>query len=140
MPVAAAAGVVALGLIADGQPTRIANERAAQLRNGLNEVFASAGLRAVAYGRSSIWKTYLGERPKLLDGDLSDAAADGERLARGWGDLGDTLRLALLLEGMDVMRTQGFTSAVHTEDEIEATVEAFARAIGRLRAAGQLEE
>ena len=140
MPLMAAAGVAALGLIADGEPTRIANERGAQLRDGLNEVFASAGLQAVAYGRSSIWKTFLGERPKLLDGDLSDAAADAERLAQGWGDLGDTLRQALLLEGVDVMRTQGFTSAAHTEDEIAATVEAFARAIGRLRAGGQLED
>ncbi len=140
MPVVAVAGVAALGLIADGEPTRIANERGAQLRDGLNEVFASTGLQAVAYGRSSIWKTFLGERPKLLDGDLSDSAADGERLAQGWGDLGDTLRQALLLEGVDVMRTQGFTSAVHTEEEIAATVEAFARAIGRLRAVGQLED
>ena len=43
MPLMAAAGVAALGLIADGEPTRIANERGAQLRDGLNEVFASAG-------------------------------------------------------------------------------------------------
>jgi glutamate-1-semialdehyde 2,1-aminomutase len=138
MPLAAAAGVAALGLVADGEPTRVANERCAQLLDGLNEVFNSAGLEAVAYGRSSIWKTYLGERPKLLDGDLSDAAADGERLAQGWGPIGDSLRHALLLEGFDVMRTQGFTSAAHTEDEIAETVEAFARAIERLRAAGQL--
>jgi len=138
MPIVAAAGVAALGLIANGDPTRIANERAAQLRDGLNEVFAAGGLPAVAYGRSSIWKTYLGERPKLLDGDLSEAAADGERLAVGWGDLGDPLRRALLLEGVDVMRSQGFTSAVHTEAEITATVEAFAGAIERLRAEGLL--
>jgi glutamate-1-semialdehyde 2,1-aminomutase len=138
MPVVAAAGVAALGLIADGEPTRIANERAAQLRDGLNDVFAASGLAAVAYGRSSIWKTYLGERPKLLDGDLSEAAADGERLASGWGSLGDPLRQALLLEGVDVMRTQGFTSAAHTEAEIAATVKAFARAIERLRAEGLL--
>ncbi|MFN8217811.1 MAG: aminotransferase class III-fold pyridoxal phosphate-dependent enzyme [Solirubrobacterales bacterium] len=139
MPVAAAAGVAALSAIAGGEPTRIANQRAAQLRDGLNEVFAAADLPAVAYGRSSIWKTYLGERPKLLDGDLTEAAADGERLARGWGELGDSLRQALLLEGVDVMRTQGFTSAAHTEEEIAATVEAFARAIERLRAERLLE-
>jgi glutamate-1-semialdehyde 2,1-aminomutase len=139
MPVAAAAGVAALGLIAGGEPTRLANERAAQLRDGLNDVFAAAGLPAVAYGRSSIWKTYLGERPKLLDGDLSSAAEDAERLARGWGSLGDPLRQALLLEGVDVMRTQGFLSAVHTEDEIARTIEAFARAIERLRADGVLK-
>ena len=140
MPVAAAAGVAALGLIASGEPTRLANERAAQLRDGLNQAFAAADLAAVAYGRSSIWKTYLGQRPKLLDGDLSEAAADGERLAQGWGSLGDPLRQALLLEGVDVMRTQGFTSAVHTEAEIAATVEAFAAAIDRLRTEGLLRD
>jgi hypothetical protein len=38
------------------------------------------------------------------------------------------------------MRTQGFTSAAHTEEEIAATVDAFARAVARLRAEGLLEE
>ena len=139
MPIVAAAGVAALRLIATGEPTRIANERASQLRDRLNAVFAEADLPALAYGRSSIWKTYLGERPKLLDGDLSNAAVDGERLAQGWGSLGDSLRQALLLQGVDVMRTQGFTSAIHTEDEIAATGDAFGHAIERLRAEGLLQ-
>jgi glutamate-1-semialdehyde 2,1-aminomutase len=140
MPVVAAAGVATLELVASGELIELANQRAADLRDGLNGVFEALGLAAVAYGRSSIWKTYLGERPRMLDGDFSNAQAEGELLAQGWGALGDPLRKALLLAGVDVMRTQGFTSAAHSEDDIARTIEAFESAIKRLRDEGLLRE
>jgi glutamate-1-semialdehyde 2,1-aminomutase len=138
MPVVAAAGVATLKLVASGEPIEIANRRASQLRDGLNEVFASLDLAAVAYGRSSIWKSYLGERPRMLDGDLSDVRAESERLAQGWGEVGDPLRQAMLVQGIDVMRAAGFASAAHTEDDITRTIEAFEIAIKRLRDEGHL--
>ena len=35
--------------------------------------------------RPSIWKTYLGERPRCLSGDFSDYVTESEQLSRGWG-------------------------------------------------------
>jgi glutamate-1-semialdehyde 2,1-aminomutase len=138
MPIAAAAGVATLRLVASGEPTRLAADRADALRDGLNRLFDELGLPGVAYGRSSIWKTYLGEPPALLRGDYSNAAAESELLARGWGSVSDPLRQALLLEGIDPMRTAGFTSAAHGEDDIARTVDAFGLAVRRLRDEGIL--
>ena len=45
---------------------------------------------------------------------------------------------AMLLEGVDLMRTGGFLSAAHTEQDVDATCEAFARALGRLGREGYL--
>jgi hypothetical protein len=42
------------------------------------------------------------------------------------------LRKAMLLEGVDLMRTGGFTSLCHGDREIEITVGAFERALERL--------
>ena len=138
-PVAAAAGVATLGIVASGEPIRIANLRADQLRAGLDQLFRDVSLPAGTYGRSSIWKTYLGDRPKCLDGDFSCYLEESERLSRGWGGAGDPLRKAMLLNGVDLMRSQGFTSAVHEERDIEITIEAFRRSIERLREEGILQ-
>ena len=132
-PLAAAAGLATLALVATGEPIEVATARADALRTGLNDVFSNRGLPAVAYGRASIWKTILGERPRILDGDFSNYAADAEQLSQGWGGIDTPLRQALLLSGVDVMRVAGFTSCVHEPADIDQTIEAFDRAIGRLR-------
>jgi glutamate-1-semialdehyde 2,1-aminomutase len=46
------------------------------------------------------------------------------------------LRKAMLLEGVDFMRTGGFTSIAHGDQEIQFTLNAFDRAIERLQAEG----
>jgi glutamate-1-semialdehyde aminotransferase len=49
------------------------------------------------------------------------------------------LRRAMLNEGVDLMGgAGGFVSAVHSEDDIERTISAFAEAIGALRSDGAL--
>ena len=44
----------------------------------------------------------------------------------------------MLAQGIDLMRTAGFTSSAHSEDEIARTTEAFGHAIQRLRDEGLL--
>lgn len=139
-PVAAAAGVATLQLVASGEPIRVANQRAQQLLEGLNQVFERASLPATAYGVSSIWKTYLGERPGILDGDFSNHIEESERLSQGWGAVEVPLRKAMLLNGVDLMRSHGFTSSAHDENDIQITIEAFEHSIGRLRREGTLRE
>ena len=43
------------------------------------------------------------------------------------------LRKAMLVEGVDLMRTGGFTSLSHGEAELDITVNAFDRALERLQ-------
>jgi glutamate-1-semialdehyde 2,1-aminomutase len=138
-PLAAAAGVATLELVATGEPVQIASARADELRSGLNDLFSSLGLPAAAYGRASIWKTVFGDRPRILDGDFSNYVVEADQLHAGWGALETPLRQAMLLNGVDLMRGAGFTSSVHTEADVEQTINAYECAIGRLRESGILE-
>jgi glutamate-1-semialdehyde 2,1-aminomutase len=128
----AAAGVATLQLIATGEPIAVANQRANQLRSGLDAAFQRQGIEGGSYGRSSIWKVYLGSAPALLHGDYTHAIEDSAALYRGWGPAGTALRQAMLLNGVDTMRTNGFMSAAHSEEDVERTIAAFERALMRL--------
>jgi glutamate-1-semialdehyde 2,1-aminomutase len=139
-PLAAAAGIAALRLIATGDPIAMANRRADQLRAGLDAVFQRQGIAGGSYGRSSIWKVVVGSRPALLDGDYSRAAEDSAALDAGWGAAATAMRQAMLLNGVDTMRTNGFISAVHTEDDVERTVAAFERSLVRLADMGVIAQ
>ena len=137
-PLAAAAGVATLTLVSTGEPAQVATARADALRSGLNELFSDISLPAAAYGRASIWKTMLGERPRILDGDFSNYVSDAEQLSKGWGEIDTPLRQAMLLNGVDPMRGAGFTSCVHEASDIDLTIEAFGLSIARLRDEGIL--
>lgn len=138
VPIAAAAGVATLRLIQDGELGEAATMRAGQLRDGLNSVFTRHGIPGIAYGRSSIWKTYLGEPPRLLLGDYSNAQADSRQLRAAWGQLAGKVRQSMILNGVDPMNTGGFMSAVHSDDDIDRTVVAFERTLERLGSEGLL--
>jgi glutamate-1-semialdehyde 2,1-aminomutase len=137
-PATAAAGVATLALIQDGELIEAAKRRADELRAGLNDVFARHGVAGIAYGRSSIWKTYLGEPPRMLSGDYSRAEEDARLLRSAWGDLARSVRQSMILNGVDPMNTGGSMSAVHDGEDIERTVIGFDRTIERLGAAGLL--
>jgi glutamate-1-semialdehyde 2,1-aminomutase len=139
-PLAAAAGVTTLRLIATGEPIAAANQHADQLRAALNETFQRHGIAGMAYGRSSIWKTILGEPPDTLLGEYANYRQDSAVLQRGWGPLATTMRQSMLLNGVDTMRTNGFMSAVHGEEDIERTVRAFDGMLQRLKEAGLIAE
>ena len=138
MPITAAAGLATLRAVRDGRATERARALAQRLVEGLNAVFAEVGVGGFAYGRSSIFKTCRGEAPPMVFGDFSRAQEDASQLLAGWGELTPLIRKAMLLEGVDLMRTGGFLSAVHTEPDVDATCEAFERALGRLLRGGYL--
>ena len=106
---------------------------AERLIDGIDTVFAEAGVKAFAYGRTSIFKTCPGERPGMISGDFASAKPDAAQLQRGWGPLQVPLRKAMLFEGADLMRAAGFLSTAHTEVDVDATCLALGRAITRLR-------
>jgi glutamate-1-semialdehyde 2,1-aminomutase len=138
-PLVAAAGVATLQLIATGEPIAVANHRAARLRTGLDDVLRRTGIEGGSYGRSSIWKVYLGAPPALLRGDYTHAAEDSAALYGGWGPTGPALRQAMLLNGVDTMRTNGFMSAAHSEEDVDRTVHAFECSLLRLVEAGIID-
>lgn len=158
-PVSAAAGIAALSMIAaPDAPEKIyglIEQRANQLRTGLNHVFNEAGLsgRAFSYGRGSVFHVCF----DLESRDLVEWPLDGNiyrpefheilanpdvqtRLKKGIPEpLRTQLRLELDNRGIQFMGgTGGFVSTAHTESDIEESIKIFAGAVEGLQKNGWL--
>lgn len=132
-PLSAAAGIAALKLLATGEPTKRAQEMTDMLIRGINQVLERRGVPGCAYGRASIFKTFIGQAaPRLTRFDFSNIPEDTATLVQGT-PLAKDLRKGMLLNGVDLMRVAGFVSAAHTPEMIEATVQAFEHTILRLQ-------
>ncbi|HYG75326.1 MAG TPA: aminotransferase class III-fold pyridoxal phosphate-dependent enzyme [Planctomycetota bacterium] len=135
-PVCAAAGKATLGLIGDGEPCRKAEAFAGKLRHGLNTLFRSEDLPWAAYGVSSVFHILTSDAEcglPMRDGKL-DAADVDPVILKQKGGVDAVLRRALQLEGVDLPPgRQAWISAAHGPAELEETLDAFSRAIHRLR-------
>jgi glutamate-1-semialdehyde 2,1-aminomutase len=127
-PLSAAAGITTLQHVAGGEPNRLANATAKQLRERLNALFAKRGDPWVAYGEFSGFRLlpgYQGPRP-ASDGFIPYGGAldmlDGTRNA----GLTHAFRQGMLLHGIDLSGLSGMTTAAHTESDVEQTVAAVA--------------
>jgi glutamate-1-semialdehyde 2,1-aminomutase len=118
-PLSAAAGIAVLEEVAEGDCIRQANGLCAQLADGMNEVLQGAGIPGRVYVLGSMFHIALEVEPD--DADYRHLV----RLAKG--PKASELRKAMLLEGVDLMRNGGFLSAAHTADDIDKTIEAFAK-------------
>jgi glutamate-1-semialdehyde 2,1-aminomutase len=137
-PAAAAAGVATLRLVRDTDAVAAAARQTRRIVEGIDAAFEGAGVQGFAYGRGSLFKTCLGPRPALLAGDLSNREADVAQLLEGWGARTPAVRKAMLLEGVDLMRKDGFVSSVHSDEDVELTCRAFERALARMKREGCL--
>jgi glutamate-1-semialdehyde 2,1-aminomutase len=126
-PLSAAAGLSCLRTVAEGWPIEQANQRGEQLRAGLRDTLERKGVAGAVLGECSVFQILLGE-------GMEDAVAstDVQRLMAGRGAV-NTLRKAMLLNGVDLMRSGGFTSIAHGDKDIEHTVDAFGRALEMLQ-------
>jgi glutamate-1-semialdehyde 2,1-aminomutase len=139
-PLSASAGIAALRLLSDGAPQERAATLAERLRSGIGRAIRDAGWGGGAYGRRSSVRFIVGDRREVDRVGATDDVLEripvarlieGTRQPLHW-----TLRRALMLEGVDMMLgNHGWTSVAHTEDEIDATVERFARALDRATSA-----
>jgi glutamate-1-semialdehyde aminotransferase len=73
----------------------------------------------------------------LLGEGMEEAVStcDVQRLMGGRGAV-NTLRKAMLVQGVDLMRSGGFTSVAHGDKEIEKTLGAFSAALEMLQEEG----
>jgi glutamate-1-semialdehyde 2,1-aminomutase len=105
-PLSAVAGITTLRLVADGIPQRTAEDYAVRLADEWTAALAGAGIPGSIRRLTSILHIFL------------DDPRAHSRLAN-----------AMRAEGVDILNTSAFCSAVHTQADLEQTVEAFARAI-----------
>jgi glutamate-1-semialdehyde 2,1-aminomutase len=139
-PLSAAAGVAMLSAITDGRHQAQAGRQTLRLIDGMNERLRAARFPGCVYGDIGAFHLLVGQREFGPD----DAAhildrATPERLAQAMGRLGHPVRAALLLEGVDTSGPSGRLASVHSDADLAQTLEAFERALARLRRWGAVE-
>jgi glutamate-1-semialdehyde 2,1-aminomutase len=126
-PLAAAAGIATLEIAQTGAPQARAAELADRLRAGLNAVIRERERPGcAAYGESSIVHILLDAAGSFAPAELPADLPLAELKAGLPAHLRRPFRLGMLNHGVDLMRgSSAFVSAVHTEEDIAATVAAF---------------
>ena len=131
-PLCAAAGIAYLKIIATGDPTRMANQKARQLRDALQREMDGRGIAGCVYDSGfSVVHVYFGhchlieqcERVVCLNADKTRDPGAGQALF---------MNLALNGVKTPTRGYDSFLSAVHTEDDLKKTVEAFGRSLDAL--------
>ena len=121
-PYCAATGNATLRIAGTGEMQETADRLAERLRQGLREIIDRYEVSACVYGDSSTFHIHFGARS--IEG-LDAIALKGAPL-----EIQNGFRQALQLRGVDAMsRTSGVLSGVHTEADIDQSLEAFDGAI-----------
>ena len=137
-PLIAAAGVAALELLRTGAVQKELNRIGDRLRDGVNQTLKARGVRGCAYGLASIVRVFIGADAAELGVDTYQM--DEARLDRGMGPLTAKLHLAMLNHGVDFNRGSAITwlNAAMTDRDVDFWIDAFDRALVRLREDGAL--
>lgn len=137
-PLSAAAGVATLELIADGKAQDKAAATAAALRQAMNEVAARGGYAACVYGDSSVFHVYLGPCAYRDNCDRVLCQLDASALKNIAKPTATAFRRSMLNGGVDLLGTGGLVSAVHSDEDVRLSVQAFGTALERMAAEGFL--
>ncbi len=137
-PLSAAVGIACLELCASGDPQRRVNALGRELRRGLNEVLGRKGIPGIAYGHCSGVHILLGYECEVRQDEDHVVPDLPPEVLMGGGHRSGELRLAMLLEGVDLSRTSAMLMASHTDADLEHTVAAFETSLERLAATGPM--
>jgi glutamate-1-semialdehyde 2,1-aminomutase len=134
-PVSAAAGIATLRLIRGGDVTERANRTGAAIRDRLNKALRRRGVDWCAYGEFSAFHIHCGGASAE---DIYAGKVPWRRLKGGTPpELAHKIRAGMLLHGVDIMGWPGgVVSAVHSEEDVERTGEAFEATLAMLQAEG----
>jgi glutamate-1-semialdehyde 2,1-aminomutase len=124
-PLSAAAAIATLERCADASLQARANKSGEELRRALTEAMKKTGAPGTCFGEASIYHVSFEGKPGLAGFDRARK-----------GPLYHLLRCALLNNGVDCSANHGWISAVHTDEDLERTVQAYARAFQALAADG----
>jgi len=130
-PLSAVAGSKCLEIISRGEVNTIANNMGIKLRDGINGVFSSLEISGHSYGIGSMVHVVLQD----CDCDREICTGDHTRIKNTIAEE-KTIQLKRSLQnhGIDVMGRNAFlVSAVHTEQDINDTLEAFETSLRECR-------
>ena len=121
-PYCSATGNAAMKIVATGEMQDTADRMADRLRSGLRDIIDRHEVAACVYGDSSTFHVYFGAR--AIEG------FDANTLKNIPPEIQNGFRESLRLRGVDLMsRCSGVVSGVHTEADIDQTLEAADGAI-----------
>ncbi|MCY4655129.1 MAG: aspartate aminotransferase family protein [Dehalococcoidia bacterium] len=133
-PISAAAGIAALEIVANEPINDIANARAAQLKDGLNDLMGRMEIPGCVTGIASLMFLRLGvEIPEndreycILSPEQMAESMEPERIRQ--------LTLSLLNNGVQ-SGNRFILTAAHTEDDIAHTIGAYEKAFDEIRGIG----
>jgi glutamate-1-semialdehyde 2,1-aminomutase len=135
-PITAAAGLATLEIIAAGDAIERANRTAAMLRDRLNDVIRKAGSNWLAYGEFSGFHFFTNPRGRSATvEDIYTGGVSAEELKGGAPPaVIHQLRCGMIVGGADIFPWPGgCISAVHTEQDVEATARALAGCLESIR-------
>jgi glutamate-1-semialdehyde 2,1-aminomutase len=140
-PVSAAAGIAALELVRSTDACQRASDYAARLREELNRVLRDERVNWSVYGTFSGFHIFTNPENRPITAADIDAGKYDYRTLKGRGrpELVTKLRLAMMLHGVELFSWPGGpTSAVHTDEDLECTADAFGASLRMLREEGEL--
>ncbi len=134
-PVSAAAGDAMLAMVATGKHHVRADALNERLVRELNDALDRTGVPGVAYGLASYFHIALGQEAPRPQAGIEWPGPDAPPQMPP--KLTIALKRALINHGVDLMGgSGGFVSGVHTDADINHTIEAFEAAVGELRSEG----
>lgn len=135
-PLSSAAGSTMLSLVKTGEHHRHADALVERLVRALNDVLRRRDAPGCAYGLASTFHISLGtetERPEGVEWTADEPPPPNS------GATVMALKRGMLNNGVDLMGgSGGFTSGVHSDADIDATVAAFDATIGQMQVEGIL--
>ncbi len=139
-PVSAAAGITALDIIKSGDACERANATTEAIRQGLNRVLVDRGVPWAAYGTFSGFHLFMNTKGREIRPDaFKPFDVPFQELKAKNGPAANKLRLAMLVQGVDLMSWPGgLVSATHGQDEIDRTLAAFDASLAMLRDEGEI--
>lgn len=120
-PLVAAAGVAALKIVKEGDANRRADDAADRLRDGMRRILQEHQVDGAVYGDSSTFHVLLGDGARETVESRS-----AEKIRSVPKETVDAMRGGLRRRGVDLMSyMSGVTSAAHTNEDIDQTLDAF---------------
>ena len=138
-PLCAAAGIATLKILRSGDPQKRASDIAQRLREQLQEAIVDRGISGCVYGDSSTFHIYLSDCELRDECDRSVCVNEDKERSL---PLGRLLAINTTLNGVHFTSRgyDGFVSAVHTETDIDKTVDAFGASFDTLIKEGLLKK
>jgi len=131
-PYCAATGNAALRIVATGAMQAQADRMAERLRQGLRDIINRQEVAACVYGEASTFHVYFGAR--------SITGFDAQTLKNVPAAVQNGFRQAVQVRGVDLMsRCSGVLSGVHTEADMDKSLEAFDGAIHAMLTEGLVQ-